>query len=40
MNKKEDRSIKRAFTAATNSYKKKQRNKDNYRTFWEAESTI
>ena len=33
MNKKEDRSIKRAFTAVIISYKKKQRDKDNYRTF-------
>ena len=40
MSKKEDRDIKRVFTAVTNSYKKKQRNKNNYETFWEAESTI
>ena len=40
MNKKENRDIKRAFIAVTNSYKKEQRNKDNYETFWEAESTI
>ena len=33
MSKKEDRDIKRAFTAAINSYKKKQRNKDNYETL-------
>ena len=39
MNKKEDRSIKRAFIAATNSYKKEWRNKNNYETLWEAEST-
>ena len=32
MNKKEDRSIKRVFTAVTTSYKKKQRDKDNYET--------
>ena len=40
MNKKEDRDIKKAFTAATNNYKKEQRNKNNYKTLWEAESTI
>ena len=33
MNKKENRGIKRASTAVTNSYKKKQRNKNNYKTF-------
>ena len=33
MNKKENRSIKRAFTATTTSYKKEQRDKNNYRTF-------
>ena len=33
MNEKEDRDIKRAFTAVTNSYEKKQRNKNNYETL-------
>ena len=33
MNKKEDRSIKRAFTAVINSYEKKQRNKNNHKTL-------
>ena len=33
ISKKEDRDIKRVFTAITNSYKKKQRNKDNYETL-------
>ena len=33
MSKKENRDIKRAFTAVTNSYKKKQRNKNNHKTF-------
>ena len=33
MNKKEDRDIKRAFTAAINSYEKEQRNKNNYETL-------
>ena len=33
MNKKEDRDIKRVFIAVTNSYEKKQRNKDNHETF-------
>ena len=40
MSKKENRGIKRVSTAATNSYEKKWRNKDNYETFWETESTI
>ena len=40
MSKKEDRDIKRAFTAVINSYKKEQRNKNNHRTLWEAESTM
>ena len=39
MSKKEDRSIKRAFTAVTNSYEKEQKNKNNYKTLWEAKST-
>ena len=33
MSKKENRSIKRVFIATITSYKKKQRDKDNYRTF-------
>ena len=40
MNKKKNRSIKRVITAAITSYKKEWRDKDNYRTFWEAENTI
>ena len=39
MSKKEDRGIKRASTAVINSYEKEWRNKNNYETFWEAEST-
>ena len=33
MNKKENRDIKRASIAVTNSYEKEQRNKNNYKTF-------
>ena len=40
MSKKDNRSIKRASTAITTSYKKEHRDKDNYETFWEAESTM
>ena len=32
MNKKEDRDIKKVFTAVTNSYKKEQENKNNHKT--------
>ena len=40
MSKKENKSIKRAFTAIIINYEKKWEDKDNYRTFWEAESII